>query len=172
MARDLLYGTGWSGAKEVAEFDMTSGKETLKLNIGPLEYNIGVRTDKFAREPSIWERIMNVFGWSLEDSSAADDGTKQGSDMEQSADISSADDEVQDEAKGAESSSDDAASEVDFSPITGAQSGNCTIKLGRLMLVNPNFAVETEFIAGRRGDWGERPSYRFDLRSHRSGVWQ
>lgn len=33
---------------------------------------------------------------------------------------------------------------------TGATSNNCTIKYGNLMLVNPNFPVETDFITTRR----------------------
>ena len=37
-----------------------------------------------------------------------------------------------------------------FSLITEAESENCTIKLGTLMLINPNFAVEESFIATRR----------------------
>ena len=35
-------------------------------------------------------------------------------------------------------------------PITIAASANPTINLGRLMLINPNFTVETEFIAARK----------------------
>ena len=37
-------------------------------------------------------------------------------------------------------------------PITKASSLNPTIKLGRLMLINPNFTVESDFIASRKGE--------------------
>ena len=37
-------------------------------------------------------------------------------------------------------------------PITGAVSKNPTISLGRLMLINPNFTVESSFIAGRKSE--------------------
>lgn len=33
-----------------------------------------------------------------------------------------------------------------------AQTANCTLKLGSLMLINPNFTVTTDFIAARRGE--------------------
>jgi len=44
---------------------------------------------------------------------------------------------------------EDAAS---IQPITGAVSKNPTISLGRLMLINPNFTVESSFIAGRKSE--------------------
>ena len=34
-------------------------------------------------------------------------------------------------------------------PFTNAVSDNCTIKFGKLMLINPNFQVDTDFIAAR-----------------------
>ena len=37
-------------------------------------------------------------------------------------------------------------------PITNAESANPTIKYGRLMLINPNFMVETSFITNRKGE--------------------
>ena len=44
---------------------------------------------------------------------------------------------------------DDTAS---VQPITSAQSANPTIGLGRLMLINPNFTVERDFIAARKNE--------------------
>ncbi|MDO5480084.1 MAG: D-alanyl-D-alanine carboxypeptidase family protein [Candidatus Saccharibacteria bacterium] len=44
---------------------------------------------------------------------------------------------------------DDTAS---IQPITSAQSANPTIGLGRLMLINPNFTVERDFIAARKNE--------------------
>lgn len=35
--------------------------------------------------------------------------------------------------------------------VAAATSGNCTVGLGNLMLINPNFTVDSGFIAGRRG---------------------
>ena len=45
--------------------------------------------------------------------------------------------------------SDDEAS---IQPITTIPSSNPTISLGRLMLINPNFTVETDFIAARKNE--------------------
>ena len=41
-------------------------------------------------------------------------------------------------------------SEIIDESFTNATSSNCTIKLGRLMLINPNYMVETSFIAARK----------------------
>lgn len=156
MAREGLSGIGWEGAKENVELDMTEGREALKLTIGSLDYSVLVFTETFSREPTVWERILNAFGWSrsvAKDGSDDSDYTKeQGSYEGSSADVSPADEGPQNDLDADEESGDDASSEIDLSSITGAESGNCTIKLGRLMLINPNFAVETEFINGRRGE--------------------
>ncbi len=37
-------------------------------------------------------------------------------------------------------------------PVTNVPSSNCTIKYGYLMLINPNFTVDTSFIDARRGE--------------------
>ncbi len=37
-------------------------------------------------------------------------------------------------------------------PVTNVPSSNCTIKYGYLMLINPNFTVDTDFIDARRGE--------------------
>ncbi len=42
--------------------------------------------------------------------------------------------------------------EADLTPITNASSSNCTIEFGNLMLINPNFTVENDFIATRRSE--------------------
>ena len=39
---------------------------------------------------------------------------------------------------------------AELTPVTNAVSSNCTIKFGNLMLINPNFHVETSFIATRK----------------------
>ena len=45
---------------------------------------------------------------------------------------------------------DDATKSIQ--PITNAPSANPTIAFGRLMLINPNFKVEPDFIAARKGE--------------------
>ena len=42
--------------------------------------------------------------------------------------------------------------ETSSAPASAAGSSNCTLKLGKLMLINRNFPVDTTFIANRRGE--------------------
>lgn len=39
-----------------------------------------------------------------------------------------------------------------YSPMTNVASSNCTIKYGNLMLINPNFHVEQEYITNRKAE--------------------
>ena len=39
-----------------------------------------------------------------------------------------------------------------YSPMTNVTSSNCTIKYGNLMLINPNFHVEQEYITNRKAE--------------------
>lgn len=54
------------------------------------------------------------------------------------------------EEGGAESEMDEQTASIQ--PITNIESANPTIKYGRLMLINPNFMVETDFIANRKNE--------------------
>lgn len=45
-----------------------------------------------------------------------------------------------------------AEDELSYQPITNAASSNPTIKYGRLMLINPNFMVDDNFIAARKSE--------------------
>lgn len=42
--------------------------------------------------------------------------------------------------------------EASIQPITNAPSSNPTVKFGRLMLINPNFTVDSNFIQARKGE--------------------
>jgi len=42
--------------------------------------------------------------------------------------------------------------EISILPITEVSSSNPTIKYGRLMLINPNYMVDADFIAGRKNE--------------------
>ncbi len=48
--------------------------------------------------------------------------------------------------------SEDSEPEEENEIITNAPSENCTIKFGKLMLINPNFTVDNDFIYSRRGE--------------------
>ncbi|MBQ7201890.1 D-alanyl-D-alanine carboxypeptidase family protein [Candidatus Saccharibacteria bacterium] len=57
-----------------------------------------------------------------------------------------------DEEKTIEDAEQEIPAQETFTSITTAVSSNCTIKLGYLMLINPNFHVETDFIAARKAE--------------------
>ncbi len=59
-------------------------------------------------------------------------------------------DEVEEEV--AEKEVVEEVEEPDTFLVTNAPSANCTIKYGALMLVNPNFTVEEDFIAARKNE--------------------
>lgn len=83
---------------------------------------------------SLDERIAYVFGWGVTE--------EDGDEMSDSVSISNKSDE---EANKTESV-------PEFAPITNAPTNNCTVKYGGLLLINPIFTVENEFIAARRDE--------------------
>ena len=107
---------------------------TLKIAIGAQEYAVEVSAGEYQESPNIIERIRHAFGWTNSTAGnipAINDMTNEPSDDTTS--------ETTDELET-------------FEPITSAGSENCTIKLGTLMLINPNFIVEDSFIADRRAE--------------------
>ena len=56
--------------------------------------------------------------------------------------------EVQEESDGLES---EVVVPEQPTVSAGEESGNCTINWGNLILINPNFMVDQDFIAARRG---------------------
>ena len=125
----------WAGADKKAELEMFGQEGTLNLKISDHNYQVKVRADEYKSEPSLIEKILHIFGWKKEVS----------------------DEEISDEKLELENSSEaepevPLEEEVPLTPITEAQSNNCTIGFGYLMLINPNFTVETNFINTRRGE--------------------
>lgn len=82
------------------------------------------------------EKIARVFGWGVNDTS---DGK-----TPESFSISSHADETTEEKTE--------KSAFNLAPATSAPTNNCTVKYGNLMLINPNFTVEDEFIAARHNE--------------------
>ena len=85
---------------------------------------------------SLDEKIARVFGWGVND----DDDTE----VPDSFSITSKIDDNNNNEKEKPS--------LNLAPITNAPTNNCTVEYGSLMLVNPNFTVEDEFIAARRNE--------------------
>lgn len=84
------------------------------------------------------------------------DTSAENAETETAAEVEAAEATEANEGTGEDAAIDEAA-EIDeatasFQPITGITSANPTIKYGRLMLINPNFTVEPEFIAARKSE--------------------
>lgn len=119
---------GWKGMNITDELEMSGESGTLKIKVGEDEYSIGVHANDYQTEPSFGEKISHIFGW-YNDSDGST--TKESNSTET-------------EAETTEEEEPD-----DTNVSTKAESANCTIKLGALMLINPNFMVEDSFIATR-----------------------
>ena len=138
-ANDDVYGLGWDGAATNVSLEMAGQNGNLKITIGSQTYNTTVVTaEEYKEAPSLLDRVRHAFGWS-NDAGRESSSSTAGSDMSMNTQ-----NQIDDP------NSDEVAEMI--TPITNAPSANCTIKLGALMLVNPNFTVENEFINARRGE--------------------
>ena len=133
---------GWNGAEKQVELLMSENDiyhGSLKITIEGHEYELPVTAEWFNSEPSFGERIMHVFGWEKE-------GVLPEVENEEPEPI----------PEKADAQSEDVVEKKpeldDTKPITNLSSKNCTIKYGYLMLINPNFVVDTNFIDARRSE--------------------
>ena len=133
---------GWNGAEKRVELLMSENDiyhGSLKITIEDYEYELPVTAEWFNPEPSFGERIMHVFGWEKE-------GVLPEVENEDPEPI----------PEKADAQSEDVVEKKpeldDTKPITNLSSENCTIKYGYLMLINPNFVVDTNFIDARRSE--------------------
>lgn len=132
-ADEDLDGLGWESAEKTAELEMAGEVGVLKIQIGTQKYELKATAGDYNPEPSVIEKIWHAFGW------------EKSTEEPQSGNMQNAEDVAK--------KSPEEITEVEtFTPITNAASENCTIKLGTLMLINPNFIVEDSFIAARRGE--------------------
>lgn len=126
-----LIGIGWAEAEPKAELTMDGQTGTLKITVGEQNYTVSVSADAYTAEPSFGDRLGHLFGWQNTNGLPEEAKTEEPQT-----------EEPQEEEPAAEN----------VEPFTNAPSNNCTIKFGALMLINPNFTVEDEFIAARRGE--------------------
>ncbi len=140
-ATEDVYGIGWNDAITNIDLNMTGQSGMLKITIGSSIYNINVSAEEYNMEPSLFDKVRHAFGWQYSEPAqhvaTAEDTDAPVEPGQPSRDIQQVNTEI------------DPATLV---PITGANSDNCTIKYGSLMLVNPNFPVETDFIAARKSE--------------------
>lgn len=136
-ASEDVYGLGWADAITTNNLDMVGTEGTLKIAIGGQEYTAKVTTAEYAEQPSLIDVIRHVFGWKNDTGAELGNNTVDSSEKQ---------------SESAEEIINEATFTEKLEPITRAQSSNCTIKLGTLILINPNFAVENDFIATRRAE--------------------
>ncbi len=120
---------GWDGASGETKLEMNEGTGVLKILIAGREYKVGVTAESYNSKPSLGERFAHAFGWSN------DYAGKQPT--------------FHEESDSESNIVEPKVEESDTNITTNARSANCTIELGALMLVNPNFTVEDDFIATR-----------------------
>ena len=129
VADETVAGVGWADAKTSTNLVMNEADGKLNIQIGSQKYQAKVVAEDFVEAPNLWQKFLHVFGW--ENHSAATEKLNEANNRE-------------------EKNHDNEFENHSLEPITKAESNNCTIKFGKLMLINPNYTVETSFIAERK----------------------
>ena len=135
----------WDEAAKNAELKMNDAEGQLELTIANNRYDIDVKANDYNKTPSFWERVMRVFGW------------EKGGDLDelnQQTNANNGEDNNDDKNEETEAAPDTPIEEDNpvLSPVTNVPSNNCTISYGNLMLINPNFVVDTNFIDARKNE--------------------
>ena len=134
----------WKEATKNTELKMSGGEGKLEITISNNKYDIDVKANDYNESPSFWERVMRVFGW------------EKGGDLEEPEQQTDADNVETNDGEGSEvEAAPDAPAEegtASLKPVTNVPSDNCTIQYGNLMLINPNFVVDTNFIDARKNE--------------------
>ena len=143
VAEQDLKIIGWNEAEKQIELTMSRDDVTrgsLVITIDGYKYELPVVAETFNLEPSFGERIMHAFGWKKEGTLPEEDVVEESEPVTENTETNT--EEVVEEKPEPD----------DIKPITNLSSDNCTIKYGYLMLINPNFTVNTSFIDARRGE--------------------
>lgn len=149
VATATVDGLGWNGAEAQKELKMDGKSGILKIWLGGKGYEIPVEALPYNPEPSFGERLSHAFGWSNNNEVTIEEDNKEVSEEVKNEESEEA--EIVDEAaEGPKDEEPDAP--VVYEPISSVPSDNCTIKYGYLMLINPNFTVDIEFIDSRRNE--------------------
>ena len=128
----------YAEANKSSNLEMQGDEYSLEFEIANTKYFVKVAPEEYNKQPSFFEKVKRVFGWA-----------KESSDVEFTPFSSSTEKSEEPEAEA--EATDETKTETDES-FTNAPSENCTIKFGKLMLINPNFTVENSFINARRGE--------------------
>lgn len=123
---------GWDEAEKEVLLSMEKNSGRLTIKIAGTEYAVPVSAEEYNLAPSFFEKFLYLFGWRKENVKVSED-----------ADVSESVEEV-------EVVEEVTKPEEKFVSITGAPTTNCSMRYGYLMLINPNFKVDTSFIAARK----------------------
>ena len=120
----------WVEANASRSLTMMDENGELTLSIQGQKYNIPVKATDCQKEPTLFEKILHVFGWEK---------------PKNQTDTTIEESPIKTESKNSEEEQFE-----ESSLSTNAPSSNCTVEYGALMLINPNFTVENSFIAERK----------------------
>lgn len=143
VAEQDLKIIGWNEAEKQIELTMSgddAAHGSLIITIDGYKYELPVVAEEFNPEPNFGERIMHAFGWKKEGTLPEEDVVEESEPVTENTETNT--EEVVEEKPEPD----------DIKPITNLSSDNCTIKYGYLMLINPNFTVNTSFIDARRDE--------------------
>lgn len=135
-ASEALDAIGWAEANSHLELDMANSQ--MRVIIAGQEYNTPVRTAAYQPTPSLGEKIAHLFGWH---------NNQQLEEVE-----TATTEEPASDASTSSADNQQSTSTEEITPATNAPSDNCTIQYGYLMLINPNFIVDNNFISARRSE--------------------
>ena len=135
---------GRAEAAQTVDLEMDGLGGVLKIQIGDYEYNVNVLSDEFESGPTFGERLAHVFGWNNDRAFEVEKGEAEEGEPEEKVE--------EKEEKSEEKEQTKKPAEKKSTAVTKVPSENCTIKLGYLMLINPNFPVTTSFIDARRSE--------------------
>lgn len=127
----------WKEADIKTDLAMDGKTGAYTITVGGTTYSVEVIADEYEAEPSFNERLMHVFGWS------------KGEDVSSNSESVTTEQNANNAVEPSEQNKSDEPEISDTNVQTSAESDNCTIQLGALMLINPNFTVDENFIAKR-----------------------
>lgn len=139
FANEDLEVVGWDKAEKKIEIE----GNVLKITIGGYEYKVPISTEDFEEKPSFIERILHVFGWS--------NNRERTKNEEEEISVEENAEENVEEYK-AEKIEENKVVKNNTATVEQPVNGNCTMKYGYLMLINPNFKVDTKYIDARRSE--------------------
>ncbi|MBQ6313322.1 D-alanyl-D-alanine carboxypeptidase family protein [Candidatus Saccharibacteria bacterium] len=128
-AKENLDNILYDGAGLESRIEINENTGNLILNVGENEYLVELYVEDYQKEPTFTEKIKHVFSWRKSSEEIKFDKAKN--------------------LQNSEDANNESAIDDDF---TNAPSDNCTVRYGKLMLINANFMVDNNFLTARRSE--------------------